>query len=191
MRGGPLARRITWRPSRPAAELAEFDTAWRAFAATSQVTVQSTPLVGRIRLGQVETQALAVRDGFGQFHFELTARFPFDLRLGLGLRPQNTTNEHGRDVESFGDRRFERLFALSAREGSAQPLFDTEVRARLVELRHAGLQIRANDRVVSAWMGCRKDDPMAPVRHLWALAVIAHSVTARADAQGPRTTPLG
>lgn len=177
------------RVSTPAATaLAEFEAAWRGFGTTAPLRVESTPLVARIELGRVATTALAVRDGFGQFHFELTARFPAPLEIGLGLRPQNTTNEHGREAEPVGERAFDRLFALTARGMSAQPLFDTEVRARLVELRHAGLQIRANDRVLSAWMGCRKEDPMAPVRHLWALADIGHSVLARVEALGTQHT---
>lgn len=176
------------RAALPAAEsLGEFEAAWRTTGQGYALVVERTPLLARIDLGRIPAEVLAVRDGFGQFHFELRARFPFELGVSLGLRPQSMTNEHGRDAEPPNERAFDRLFSCTARDVHPTALFDTTARSKLVMLRNHGLQIRANDRIVSAWMGLRKDDPSAPVRHLWPLAEIADSIANKVETLAPRS----
>ncbi|MBM4359618.1 MAG: hypothetical protein FJ096_16065 [Deltaproteobacteria bacterium] len=171
-----------------AEDLREFEAAWRATGQGYDLVIETTPLSARIDLGQVPTAVVAIRDGFGQFHFELTARFPRDLGVSLGLRPQSMNNEHNRELEPPGERAFDRLFAITARNVSVAPLFDMDVRAKLVALRNQGLQVRGNDRVISAWMGMRKEDLSAPVRHLWPLAEVAASIAQNVDALPSRST---
>lgn len=167
-----------------AADLREFEAAWRACSETERpIVVETTPLSASIRLGRIDAQARAVRNGFGQYHFELHAAFPEALGIGLALRPHTTTNEHGRDADPVGDRAFDRLFAVNARARVAvAALFDTDARTRFVALRNAGLQIRADDRGLTAWYGFRKDDLAAPVRQLWPLAEVAEAVARRVEA---------
>jgi hypothetical protein len=168
-----------------AAALAEYEAAWRLTGQGYALTIDPTPLTARIELGRIPTEVVAVRDGFGQFHFELVARFPRDLGVSLGLRPQSMTNENGRELEPPGERAFDRLFATTAREVQVAPLFEMDVRAKLVALRNHGLQVRANDRVISAWMGLRKEDLSAPLRHLWPLSEIAESIAQKVEALPP------
>ncbi len=164
-----------------ASALREFEAAWQTMAEADGLRLERTPLSAEVLLGRSLCDVQAVRDGFGQYHFELRALFPKDLGVGLTLRPQNAKNENNWDSEPLGDRAFDRLFSIRARTTQVAQLFDTTVRGDLVKLRHAGLQVRADDRAVTAWLGFRKDNLQGPVRQLSALATIAEGIFLRAS----------
>lgn len=160
-----------------AAALRDFEAAWASGAEGRGVLLETAPLSAKVQLGRIASEVRAVRDGFGQFHFELRAAFPEPLGLELVLRPQNAGGDALRELDDpSGERAFDRYFAATARNVSLGALFDMQTRSILVDLRNAGLQVRADDRAVTAWLGFRKDDLAAPLRHLWPLAAVADAV---------------
>jgi hypothetical protein len=177
-RGIEAARKSTG-PARP---LRGTFAAWMAVAREQSLEVDPTPLSVSTRSGCIECEARAVRDGFEQYHFELRAVFPAALDVGLLLRPHSAAHEHGREADPLGDPIFDRVFVANAKKTPVLPLFDSEVRGRLIALRGEGLQMRGDDRGFTAWQGFRRDDPEGPLRLLQPLAELAEAVLARVEA---------
>ncbi len=167
----------------PAAKpLRDVQAAWLERAPEEELSVEATPLSATKRVGRITAETRSVRDGFDQHHFELRAAFPDSLEVGLMLRPHSMTHEHGRTADPVGDAAFDRLFEAGAKGTPIAPLFDPEVRARLLELREAGLQIHGDDRGLVAWLGFKRTDLDSGVRLLAPMAALADALALRVEA---------
>lgn len=170
---------------RGAIGLAEARTAWSAAAADMGLSFETTPLSVGGKLYGVPGDARAVRDSFSQYHFALRAAFVRPLYVGLMIKPHSFTHEHGREADPLGDPAFDRVFVATAKSTPVLPLFDADVRQRLLGLRDAGLQIRGDDRALTAWLGFKKEELEVSVRLLAPLCDIAAAIVKRVEAAKP------
>ncbi len=139
---------------RCAEQLIAIRDAWQAYAEREKLATADTPLSMWGDKDGFKVQALAVRDAFQHFHFELRVDFPQPLGRGLALKPASATTQFDRSGEPIGHPAFDKVFLIKASDPTdAARLVGPETRAALLELRDAGLQLRASDEGLWAWVG--------------------------------------
>ena len=154
---------------------------WLDFAANHHLATTSTPLAMWGDAHGMCASAIAVRDAFENFHFEISATFPTPLHRGLSLRPASAATPLALSGEALSIASFDKWFTV----GSDNPadtirLIAPEVRTGLIELRNRGLQVRADDTRLWAWVGLNLAEPLLVPETLLQLAALAAQVNRNA-----------
>jgi hypothetical protein len=172
----------------PCAEpLREVQVAWLAFAQQRHLASANTPLAVWGDIGGIAVSAVAVRDAFQHFHFELSADFPAPLGRGLVLKPASSSTQFARSGEPVGHPAFDKIFIVKANEATdAARLMGPETREAILALREQGLQMRAHDGGLWAWVGLNKNDLELVPRGLTKMAQIAARVLQNHERFPPR-----
>jgi hypothetical protein len=145
--------------ARCAEPLQEARDAWHGFANAHHLATADTPLSIWGSIDGVEVSAVSVRDSFQHFHFELEANFAEPINRGLKLRPASSATQFDRSGEPVGHPAFDKVFLLKARDPSdAARLMGPETRSAMLEMRDGGLQMRASDDGLWAWVGLNRSD---------------------------------
>jgi len=132
---------------------------WLDYAQKHKLATSDTPLSMWGTVGGLTVQAIAVRDGFKQFHFEVKADFPEALGRGLMLKPASSATQFDRSSAPIGHPAFDKVFVLAATaELDAARLMGPETRNKLLELRDSGVQVRTSDEGMWAWIGFNRSN---------------------------------
>ena len=131
----------------PCAEsLTEARDAWLAYAGANNLASANTPLAIWGDIDDFGVSAIAVRDAFQHFHFELAADFPEPLGRGLILKPASSTTQLDRSGEPVGHPAFDKIFSIRATDPNDGPrLLGPETRDAILALRDMGLQMRIRE----------------------------------------------
>jgi hypothetical protein len=174
----------------PCAEgLGDLRDAWLAFASEHQLASADTPLSIWGELDGLTVQAVAMRDAFQHYHFELRADFPVPLGRGLEMRPASTATQFDRSGEPIGHPAFDKIFVIKAQNRLDPPrLVGPETREAILALRDAGVQLRIRDHGLWAWVGLKRDEPRAVPEGLARLALIGSRIDTNAR-RFPATAP--
>jgi hypothetical protein len=165
-----------------AAPLREARDVWLAYAESQKLATAETPLAMWGDIDGLEVQALAVRDAFHQFHFELTANFPQSLARGLELKPGSSATQFDRSGDPIGHPAFDKVFILKAADPvDAARLAGPETREAMLELRDSGLQLRGNDRGLWAWVGFNRSNAALVPEGLSRMVKIAQRIRTNAE----------
>ncbi|MCA9622433.1 MAG: hypothetical protein KC731_25600 [Myxococcales bacterium] len=166
----------------PAEALVGTREAWLSFAQEQKLATADTPLSMWGTIEGVEVQARSVRDSFRNFHFELSAAFPQPLGRGLSLKPASSATQFDRTGEPVGHPAFDKNFSLSTTDSvDAARLVGPETRLALLDLRDAGLQLRADDEGLWAWVGFKPTEVDQVPHGLRRLAQIALRIAGNAE----------
>jgi hypothetical protein len=162
----------------PCAEsMREAQVAWLAFAQQRNLASANTPLAMWGEIQGISVSAVAMRDAFQHYHFELSADFPAPLGRGLALKPASSSTQFARSGEPVGHPAFDKIFIIKANDPvDAARLMGPETRDAILQLREWGLQMRAHDGGLWAWVGLNKNDLELVPRGLYKMALIAASV---------------
>jgi hypothetical protein len=140
------------------------------------------------QMGDITVSASSVRDSFQHFHFELTAHFAEPLGRGLELGPASAAKQFDRSTEPIGHPAFDKVFVLRAKDPQdAARLIGPESRAALLELRDTGLQLRASDRGLWAWVALNRSNPDRVPRGLTRMVQIAGRIRQNAERYPPQS----
>jgi hypothetical protein len=154
---------------------------WLEFARDHNLASADTPLSMWGTIDGMAVAAVAVRDAFQHHHFELTAEFPESLGRGLALKPASSVTQFDRTGEPLGHPAFDKVFALKAKDPvDGARLVGPETREAILALRDSGLQIRAHDAGLWAWVGFHRDNPELVPTGLQRMANIAARIAANA-----------
>ena len=155
---------------------------WLSFASTHHLATASTPLAMWGEVHGMHALAIAVRDAFENFHFEISARFPKPLDRGFSVRPASALTPLDRSGEPLGIPAFDKLFSLHTKDpADTARLLATGVRTQLIKLRDRGLQVRADDERMWAWAGLNLAEPLLVPETLIALAELAAEIYANSE----------
>jgi hypothetical protein len=173
---------------RCAEPLTEAREAWLAFAREQKLASADTPLAMWGQMGDITVSASSVRDSFQHFHFELTAHFATPLGRGLELGPASAAKQFDRSAEPIGHPAFDKVFVLRAKDPQdAAKLIGPESRGALLEMRDTGLQLRASDRGLWAWVALNRSDPDRVPRGLTRMVQIAERIRQNAERYPPHS----
>ncbi len=162
--------------------LCDVREAWLTFAQENSLASADTPLSMWGQIDGVTVSATAVRDAFQHFHFELVANFAAPLGRGLGLKPASSATQFDRSGEPVGHPAFDKIFVLKATDPTdAARLVGPETREAILQLRDHGLQLRARDEGLWAWVGLNRTEPDLVPRGLRRMVQIANRITSNAE----------
>lgn len=167
----------------PCAEsLRDVRGAWLAFAQKKSLATADTPLSMWGKVDGLQVSATAVRDAFQHFHFELVANFPAPLQRGLALKPASSATQFDRSGEPVGHPAFDKIFVIKSTDPTdSARLVGPETRQAILELRDMGLQLRAKDNGLWAWVGLNRSDPELVPRGLNRMVQIASRIVSNAE----------
>jgi hypothetical protein len=167
----------------PCAEpLREVREAWLAFAQEKSLATADTPLSMWGEVEGMQVSAIAVRDAFQHFHFELEASFPAPLGRGLAMRPASSATQFDRSGEPVGHPAFDRIFVVKSTDPTdSARLVGPETRQAILQLRDTGLQLRAKDSGLWAWVGLNRSDVDLVPRGLNRMVQIASRIASNAE----------
>lgn len=175
-----LDRATTYVPC--AESLEEVREAWLAFAQKKSLATADTPLSMWGEIEGMTVSATAVRDAFQHFHFEIVADFPRPLGRGLALKPASSATQFDRSGEPVGHPAFDKIFVLKATDPTdAARLVGPETREAILALRDTGLQLRAHDGGLWAWVGLNRNDAELVPHGLNRMVQIAARIVSNAE----------
>ncbi len=172
----------------PCAEsLQDARDAWLTFAGGMNLASANTPLSMWGEIEGLSVSAVAVRDAFQHFHFEITANFAIPLNRGLALKPASSATQFDRSGEPVGHPAFDKIFVLKATDPTdAARLVGPETRNAILELRDLGLQMRVRDEGLWAWVGLNRSEADLVPRGLKRMVQIASRIAANAKRFPPK-----
>jgi hypothetical protein len=167
----------------PCAEsLREVREAWLAFAQEKSLATADTPLSMWGQIDGLQVSAVAIRDAFQHFHFEVSADFPAPLERGLALKPASSATQFDRSGEPVGHPAFDKIFVIKATDPTdSARLVGPETREAILELRDLGLQLRAKDTGLWAWVGLNRSEVDLVPRGLNRMVQIASRIVSNAE----------
>jgi len=165
-----------------AAAMSEARESWLTYAQNTKLASNDTPMAMWGQIDGIDVSAMVVRDAFQHYHFELKADFPTPLNRGLELKPASSATQFDRSGEPIGHPAFDKIFMLKARdELDAARLVGPETRDAILELRESGLQLRASDTGLWAWVGFTRTVPDAVPRGLTRMVQLAERIAGNAS----------
>ena len=174
----------------PCAEgLRDLRDAWLQFASQHHLASADTPLSMWGEMDGLTVQAVAMRDAFQHYHFELSADFAAPLGRGLEMRPASSATQFDRSGEPIGHPAFDKIFVIKGHNPLDPPrLVGPETRDAILALRDAGVQLRIRDHGLWAWVGLKRDEVSAVPEGLLRLAQIGGRIANNAH-RFPATAP--
>ncbi|RLB63419.1 MAG: hypothetical protein DRI90_06890 [Deltaproteobacteria bacterium] len=162
--------------------LASARDSWLAFAQEHSLASADTPLAMWGEIAGLDVSAVAIRDAFKNFHYELTASFAEDLGRGLELRPASSTTRFDQSGEPVGHPAFDKIFVLKSRDAlDATRLVGGETRNAMLELRDWGLQLRVRDTGLWAWVGFDPTNAEVVPKGLARMALVTKRIADNAE----------